>query len=84
MYAITNKRNIYTNIFINKKPDNKSVLVNDEPVKVNLSIYDTNRLEGLYVPKSSFSETANDIVCGTVSQDTNINDGSSEQHLQRW
>lgn len=55
----------------------KSVLVNDELVKVNLSLYDTDGLEGLYVPKSSFSETAKDIVSGTVSQNMNINDGSS-------
>lgn len=62
----------------------KSVLVNDELVKVNLSIYDTDGLEGLYVPKSSFSETAKDIVSGTVSQNMNINDGSSTSSTGKW
>lgn len=56
----------------------KSILVNDELVKVNLSIYDTDGLEGLYVPKSSFSETTKDIVSGTVSQNMNFNDGSTQ------
>ena len=62
----------------------KSVLVNDELVKVNLSIYDTDGLEGLYVPKSSFSETAKDIVSGTASQNMNINDGSSTSSTGKW
>ena len=62
----------------------KSVLVNDELVKVNLSIYDTDGLEGLYVPKSSFTETAKDIVSGTVSQNMNINDGSSTSSTGKW
>lgn len=55
----------------------KSVLVNDELVKVNLSLYDTDGLEGLYVPKSSFSETTKDVVSGAFSQSMSINDGSS-------
>ena len=62
----------------------KSVLVNDELVKVNLSIYDTDGLEGLYVPKSSFSETAKDIASGTVSQSMNFNDGTSTSTTGRW
>ena len=62
----------------------KSVLVNDELVKVNLSIYDTDGLEGLYVPKSSFSETAKDIASGTVSQNMNINDGTTTSSTGRW
>lgn len=62
----------------------KSVLLNDELVKVNLSIYDTDGLEGLYVPKSSFSETAKDIASGTVSQSMSINDGTSTSTTGRW
>ena len=62
----------------------KSILVNDELVKVNLSIYDTDGLEGLYVPKSSFSETTKDIVSGTVSQNMNFNDGSTTSSTGRW
>ena len=62
----------------------KSVLVNDELVKVNLSIYDTDGIEGLYVPKSSFSETTKDIASGTVSQNLTINDGSTTSTTGRW
>lgn len=63
----------------------KSVLVNDELVKVNLSIYDTDGLEGLYVPKSSFSETTKDIASGAFSQSMNINDGtSSSNKVGNW
>ena len=39
----------------------KSLMVNDDLVKVNLTIYDTDGMEGLYVPNSSFRETAKDI-----------------------
>lgn len=62
----------------------KSVLVDDELVKVSLSIYDTDGLEGLYVPKSSFTETTKDIASGAVSQNMNINDGSSTSTTGRW
>lgn len=63
----------------------KSVLVNDELVKVNLSIYDTDGLEGLYVPKSSFSETTKDIASGAFNQSMNINDGtSSSNKVGNW
>lgn len=62
----------------------KSVLVDDELVKVSLSIYDTDGLEGLYVPKSSFTETTKDIASGAVSQNMNINDGSSTSSTGRW
>lgn len=55
----------------------KSVLVNDELVKVNLSLYDTDGLEGLYVPKSSFRETSKDIASGALSQNMNLNSGTT-------
>ena len=55
----------------------KSILINDELVKVNLCIYDTDGMEGLYVPKSSFRETADNIASGALSQTMNLNDGSS-------
>lgn len=34
----------------------KSIMVDDDIVKVNLSLYDTDGLEGLYVPSSQFRE----------------------------
>lgn len=38
-----------------------SMMVGDELLKCNLNVYDTDGLEGLYVPASSFRETAKDI-----------------------
>ena len=45
----------------------KSVLVDDDIVKINLSIYDTDGLEGIYVPGSQFRDTAKDIASGAFS-----------------
>ena len=45
----------------------KSILLYDEIIKVNLSLYDTDGLEGLYVPSSSFRETARDVASGAVN-----------------
>lgn len=39
----------------------ESVMVGDALHRINLSIYDTDGLEGLYVPLSEFRETAKDI-----------------------
>ena len=44
----------------------KSILINDNIIKVNLSIYDTDGLEGLYVPSSNFRETTKDVVSQAV------------------
>ena len=62
----------------------KSVLVNDELVKVNLSIYDTDGMEGLYVPRSGFRETSQDVASGAMSQSMSINDGSATSSMGRW
>ena len=63
----------------------KSILYNDELIKVNLSLYDTDGLEGLYVPRSSFRETSQDIASGAMSQSMNLNDGSSSgSSFGRW
>ena len=62
----------------------KSVLVDDELVKVNLSIYDTDGMEGLYVPRSSFRETTQDVASGAMSQSMSLNDGSATSSLGRW
>lgn len=45
----------------------KSVLVDDDVVKINLSIYDTDGMEGLYVPGSQFRDTAKDIASDAFS-----------------
>ena len=62
----------------------KSVLIDDELVKVNLSIYDTDGMEGLYVPRSSFRETTQDVASGAMGQSMSLNDGSSTSSVGRW
>lgn len=61
-----------------------SVLVNDEIIKVSLSLYDTDGLEGLYVPSSSFRETAKDVASGAFSNSMNMNTGSNGNSLTQW
>lgn len=63
----------------------KSVLFEDELVKVSLSIYDMDGLEGLYVPKSAFRDAAQQIGSGAMSQAMNINSGSTYSNsISQW
>lgn len=62
----------------------KSLLIDDELVKVSLTIYDTDGLEGLYVPQSSFRETTKDIASGAMSSNMSINNGSYENSFSQW
>ncbi len=62
----------------------KSLMVDDELVKVNLTLYDTDGLEGLYVPQSSFRETGKDIASGAMSSQMNLNNGSYGNSFQQW
>jgi conjugative transposon TraM protein len=62
----------------------KSLLLYDEIVRVSLSLYDTDGLEGLYVPRSSFSETAKDVASGAVGSNMTINQGSYGNSLSQW
>lgn len=61
-----------------------SVLVNDEIIKVSLSLYDTDGLEGLYVPSSSFRETAKDVASGAFGSNISMNTGNSGNSLTQW
>ena len=60
-----------------------SILVHDELVKVSLTMYDTDGLEGLYVPKSSFRETANDVASSAMSGSMSVN-GNSNNTFSQW
>lgn len=62
----------------------KSVLVDDELVKVNLSLYDTDGLEGLYVPSSQFRETTKDVANGAMSGSVNMNTGTGGNSFTQW
>ena len=54
-----------------------SIMIDDELVKVSLSLYDTDGLEGLYVPSSQFRETTKDVASGAVSGNMNMNMNTS-------
>lgn len=62
----------------------QSVLVNDELVKVNLRLYDTDGLEGLYVPKSAIRETSKDVAGNTLNQSVNFNNGEGNSSFKGW
>lgn len=61
-----------------------SILVDDELVKVSLSLYDTDGLEGLYVPNSQFRETSKDVASGAITSNMNMNTGSYGNNLSQW
>ncbi len=62
----------------------KSLLVEDELVKVNLSLYDTDGLEGLYVPSSSFRETTQEVASNALGSTMSINSGSTGNVFTQW
>ena len=62
-----------------------SILVGDEIMKINLSLYDTtDGLEGLYVPASSFRETAKDIGSSAMQTNMNMNMGYGGESVMQW
>lgn len=61
-----------------------SILVNDELVKVSLSLYDTDGLEGLYVPESQFRETGKDVASSAMTSNMNMNTGIGGNTLAQW
>lgn len=62
----------------------QSILVDDELVKVNLAVYDTDGLEGLYVPSSKFRETAQNVASGAIGGSMNMNTTGGGNMLQQW
>lgn len=64
----------------------KSILVNDELIKVSLSIYDTDGLEGLYVPSSNFRETTKDVASGAMNNTSSLTQSSTSpgNALVQW
>lgn len=62
----------------------QSILVEDELVKVNLAVYDTDGLEGLYVPSSKFRETAQNVASGAIGGNMNMNTTGGGNMLQQW
>lgn len=62
----------------------KSLLVDDELIKVNLSLYDTDGLEGLYIPQSSFRETSQDVASSALGSSMSMNNGNTGNSLSQW
>lgn len=64
----------------------KSILVNDELIKVSLSLYDTDGLEGLYVPGSNFRETTKDVASGAMNNTSSLTQSSTSpgNALVQW
>ena len=61
-----------------------SIMVDDELVKVNLSLYDTDGLEGLYVPSSQFRETSKDVASSAVSGNMNMSTSGTGSSFSQW
>lgn len=61
-----------------------SILYQDELVKVSLSVYDIDGMEGLYVPKSAFRETAKDVGSGAFNNSMMMNSGSYGSNVAQW
>jgi conjugative transposon TraM protein len=61
-----------------------SLMIGDELIKVSLTIYDTDGLEGLYVPSSSFRETSKDVTSSALGSNMTLNSGSYRNNLSQW
>lgn len=61
-----------------------SILVDDELLKVSLSLYDTDGLEGLYVPSSQFRETTKDVASGAMQGNMNIDQSGATNSFSQW
>lgn len=63
----------------------QSVMIGDEILKINLSIYDvSDGLEGLYVPSSQFRETAKDVGSSAMQSNMNLNNGYGNNSMSQW
>ena len=64
----------------------QSIMVDDDIVKVSLALYDTDGLEGLYVPSSQFRETTKDVGSGALSNTSTLTNSSttSGNNLATW
>lgn len=64
----------------------QSIMVDDDIIKVSLALYDTDGLEGLYVPSSQFRETTKDVGSGALSNTSSLTNNSttSGNSLATW
>ena len=64
----------------------QSIMVDGDIIKVSLALYDTDGLEGLYVPSSQFRETTKDVGSGALSNTSSLTNSSttSGNSLATW
>ena len=64
----------------------QSIMVDDDIIKVSLALYDTDGLEGIYVPSSQFRETTKDVGSGALSNTSSLTNSSttSGNSLATW
>lgn len=64
----------------------RSIMLDDQLIKISLSIYDMDGLEGLYIPKSNFREAAKDIGTSALSNTSMLTRSSSYDgsNLSQW
>lgn len=64
----------------------QSIMVDDDIINVSLALYDTDGLEGLYVPSSQFRETTKDVGSGALSNTSSLTNSSttSGNSLATW
>lgn len=64
----------------------QSIMVDDDIIKVSLALYDTDGLEGLYVPSSQFRETTKDVSSGALSNTSSLTNSSTTtgNNLATW
>lgn len=64
----------------------QSIMVDNDIIKVSLALYDTDGLEGLYVPSSQFRETTKDVGSGALSNTSSLTNSSttSGNSLATW
>lgn len=63
----------------------ESIMVGDELFKVSLTIFDTDGLEGLYVPGLQFMETVKDVGSSAMQSNMNLNEGGGYgSNVEQW
>ena len=63
----------------------ESLFYDEEIIKVDLKMYDTDGLEGLYVPESSFRETSKEVLSSATQGGNNlIDNNSSGTGIKSW
>lgn len=59
-----------------------SIFVNNAHIKVSLTIYDVDAIEGIYVPESQFRELAKEAAASAMGQSVNFNQTTGDQNIE--